>query len=100
MQNQDNTMNEVETATAAGPGAGETGSSAGQSLEGRARLRQQLSQWRQGWVQAKIDAPLPGRLQRFVPDWASTPAGRVGIGLCAVGVLMLWLVPFVILAGL
>ncbi|MCT2089855.1 hypothetical protein [Micrococcus terreus] len=64
----------------------------------RARLR--LAQWRQGWVLAKIDAPLPGRVQRLVPEWASTQMGRVGIGLCALAVLMLWLVPFWILAGL
>ncbi|MEU3847754.1 hypothetical protein AB0E44_12315 [Micrococcus terreus] len=94
---QENTMDTAQTDPAVRT---EATQEVVERLGRRERARQRLAQWRQGWVQAKIDAPLPGRVQRLVPEWASTPMGRVGIGLCALTVLMLWLVPFWILAGL
>ncbi|WP_413543112.1 hypothetical protein [Citricoccus nitrophenolicus] len=51
-------------------------------------------------VDRQLDQPLPERVQARVPEWMQSGIGRVGVGLLAVLVLVVWGIGFVFLAGL
>lgn len=62
-------------------------------------LGQRVRRWNQAWREASLDAELPARWRRWLPETWDGPAGRAGMAVLTLCVLVLWVLVVLWLLG-